>query len=64
MTPEELQFILDEGEGQKIEFKEAMSSLDKELVAFANASGGRIFLGVNDSNEVSGIAITLEVLML
>lgn len=58
MTPEELQFALDEGEGQKIEFKEAVSSLDKELAAFATASGGRIFLGVNDSNEISGIAIT------
>jgi ATP-dependent DNA helicase RecG len=58
MTPKELQFVLDEGEGLKIEFKELISSLDKELAAFATASGGRIFLGVNDSNEVSGITVT------
>jgi predicted HTH transcriptional regulator len=46
--------ILDEGEGQKIEFKEAVSSLDNDLVPFATASGGRIFLSMNDANEVSG----------
>ena len=61
MTPKELQFVLDEGEGQKIEFKEAVSSsLDKDLAALATASGGRIFLGVNDSNEISGITVTNE----
>jgi len=30
----------------------------KEIVAFANASGGRIFLGVDDNNKVLGIKIT------
>ena len=63
MTPEELQFVLGEGEGQKIEFKESASSLDKldkELAAFATATGGRIFLGVTDENEVKGISVTNE----
>jgi ATP-dependent DNA helicase RecG len=58
MTPKELQFVLDEGEGQKIEFKEFMSSLDKELVAFANSSGGRVFIGVTDAKVAKGISIT------
>jgi ATP-dependent DNA helicase RecG len=58
MTPEELQFVLDEGEGLKIEFKELISSLDKELVAFANSSGGRAFIGVTDAKEVKGIRVT------
>ena len=40
---EELALILEEGEGYKIEFKERLTSLDKEMVAFANASGGTIY---------------------
>jgi ATP-dependent DNA helicase RecG len=58
MTPEELQFVLGEGEGQKIEFKENTSSLDGELVAFANSSGGRVFIGITDANAVKGISVT------
>ena len=46
----DLDIVLAEGEGYKIEFKE---SPDKELAieacAFANASGGRIFIGINDN---------------
>jgi len=46
MNEKELQLILEEGEGYKIEFKETPLGLDKEMVAFANASGGRIFLRI------------------
>jgi predicted HTH transcriptional regulator len=38
MDAQELRQILEEGEGQRIEFKESLANLDKELVAFANAS--------------------------
>lgn len=56
---EEMELILDEGEGYLIEFKESMSdSLAKEMVAFANSSGGRIFLGVSDEGVVKGVNIT------
>src|SRR3989344_1610604 len=58
MDKKELNFILQEGEGLKLEFKESLSSLDKEFVAFANSSGGRIFLGVSDSGKIKGINIT------
>jgi ATP-dependent DNA helicase RecG len=44
-SKEEINFILQEGEGYRIEFKEKISNLDKELVAFANSSGGLIFIG-------------------
>ena len=57
MEKQDLEFILQEGEGQKIEFKERNSGLAREMVALANARGGRIFLGVSDDNNVSGIAI-------
>jgi ATP-dependent DNA helicase RecG len=57
MTEKELQVILQEGEGYRIEFKEGLSGLDKELVAFANASGGRVFLGIDDDRRIPGITI-------
>ncbi|MBU4124068.1 MAG: putative DNA binding domain-containing protein, partial [Nanoarchaeota archaeon] len=62
MNEKELKFILQEGEGLKIEFKESFDKfLAKEMVAFANSEGGRIFLGVNDNGIVKGIAITNRV---
>ena len=54
-TDEELALILEEAEGYTLEFKRDINSdLPKELVAFANASGGRILIGVNDQNQVVG----------
>ena len=51
--------ILQLGEGQYIEFKETLDkSFAKEVIAFANASGGTIYLGITDSNKVKGISIS------
>src|SRR3989338_4123592 len=57
MKKKELEFILQEGEGLKIEFKESLKNIDKEMCAFANSEGGRIFLGITDDNTVKGIKI-------
>lgn len=57
MTREELNEVLKYGEGHKVEFMAMPSKLDREIVAFANASGGRIFIGVDDSGEVVGTEI-------
>lgn len=47
------------GEGQFIEFKESLDkSLGKEIVAFANASGGVILLGITDAGHIKGIEIS------
>jgi len=35
-----------------------MTNIDKELIAFANSSGGRIFLGVTDDKDIKGVKIT------
>ena len=48
----EIQLILEEGEGYGIEFKERLSNLDRELVAFANASGRKIFIGISDEGVI------------
>jgi ATP-dependent DNA helicase RecG len=56
---EELEFILENGEGYFVEFKEKLDkSFAHELVAFANASGGQIFLGINDKNIITGIEVS------
>lgn len=52
-----LELALAEGEGLKVEFKERLANLDREIVAFANTVGGVIYLGVDDSGKVLGIAI-------
>ena len=59
MNRKELDFIIQQGEGQFLEFKESFSSsLSKEIVAFANSSGGNIYLGITDNALVKGINIT------
>jgi ATP-dependent DNA helicase RecG len=51
--------ITELGEGQFIEFKETFDkSLQKEIVAFANASGGVIYLGINDAGKPKGLEIS------
>jgi len=60
-TPPGLTEAIALGEGQTIEFKEAPSKLDKEIVAFANANGGVIFCGVDDSGKVVGTSVANSV---
>jgi len=58
MTQHELHAIQQSGEGHKVEFKRNINSdLAKELVAFANSSGGRVFIGIEDDGIISGIQI-------
>src|SRR3989344_2058103 len=58
MDENELKLILQEGESYKVEFKESVNNIDKEIVAFVNASGGRIFMGISDDSKIKGINIT------
>lgn len=55
----DLNSIFELGEGQFIEFKELLDkNLSKEFVAFANASGGVIYLGISDQGIITGIDST------
>ena len=58
MDRKELEIILKEGEGYKSEFKEGISGLEREIAAFANASGGKVILGVADDGKIKGIRPT------
>ncbi|MDR1849816.1 MAG: putative DNA binding domain-containing protein [Zoogloeaceae bacterium] len=55
----DLDVILNEGESYTVEFKEsADKSLPSEVCAFANASGGKVFIGVKDSGQVVGTDVS------
>ena len=58
MDKKQLALVLKEGEGYFVEFKESLSGIEKDFVAFANSSGGRVFLGVNDDGKIKGMKIT------
>ena len=43
-------------ESETVELKQEFSeSIRKEIVAFANSSGGKIYIGVLDDGEVIGV---------
>ena len=58
MTPDELYTLIAAGESLTLEFK---SSFDKaaiqSLVAFANAQGGRVLVGLSDTGQVIGTTL-------
>ena len=54
-----LKSILEKGEDYKTEFKErADKNLDREIVAFANSFGGKIYIGITDEGKIKGVSIT------
>ncbi|PKL83821.1 MAG: ATP-binding protein [Ignavibacteriae bacterium HGW-Ignavibacteriae-3] len=59
--------LIEQGEGLNVEFKQRFSShekIAKELIAFANTSGGIIFFGVDDDKSIYGIDSEKSVLYL
>lgn len=58
MLKKELLEIIANGENSEVEFKRdnlRAEQLAKEIVAFANSYGGKIFIGVEDDRNISGI---------
>ena len=59
MEDKDFELILKTGESYFVEFKEGVDKgLVKEIVAFSNSKGGKIFIGVTDSGEIKGIKVT------
>ena len=58
MNKKELLELIKTGEGYTLEFKERIGNLGKEICAFANASGGKIILGVKDDGAIKGFELT------
>ena len=54
MTWDNILELLEQGEGQSVEFEKNIPSADdvaRELVAFSNADGGKIIYGLDDKNK-------------
>lgn len=53
--------LLKQGESQTVEFKTSFQrEVIETVVAFANAQGGQIFIGVADSGEIIGYSANQE----
>ena len=55
--------LISHPEGKRLEFKRDLSAKDnilKTLVAFSNAAGGKLVIGVTDDREIIGIANPLD----
>jgi ATP-dependent DNA helicase RecG len=53
MNNKELDFLIQEGEGFNLEFKESYNSnLAREICAMANANGGKVLIGVTDDGKI------------
>jgi len=61
IIPKKIEELIEFGEGQNLEFKSSFNNeLIESLVAFANTKGGRVIVGINQDNEISGISINPE----
>ncbi|MDY6788510.1 MAG: ATP-binding protein [Candidatus Nanohaloarchaea archaeon] len=56
MREEDIEALIEVGEGQHVEFKRKARNLAKEMVAFANSEGGKILIGVDDKGNRTGIS--------
>ncbi len=63
MTLKDLKLMVKQGEGQRMEFKLKTNHPEKiirEVVAFANADGGKLLIGISDDREVIGLKFADE----
>lgn len=67
MDSKELMKIIQNGEGNSIEFKESMKEITKDVYdtvcSFSNRDGGHILLGVRDNGEITGVDETAVIKM-
>ncbi|MFQ5627777.1 MAG: helix-turn-helix domain-containing protein [bacterium] len=60
MNATDIQKLVRQGEGQRLEFKRSLAELEtavRAIAAFANSEGGVVLLGVRDSGEIIGIEV-------
>ena len=58
---EEIRRLIEEGEGQNLEFKSSFNSgVIETLVAFANSGGGNVVIGLDDKRAATGLTMNAE----
>lgn len=58
MNNKELDFLIQEGEGFNLEFKESYNSnIAKEICAMANANGGKVLIGIADDGKIKPVVL-------
>jgi len=58
MTPQQIQSLIQQGEGYNVEFKQSASKeIAEEICAFANAAGGTLLIGVDDKGVIIGASL-------
>jgi len=58
MAANELDILLQQGEGYNIEFKQSITKdIPQEICAFVNAAGGTLLIGVKDDNTICGVKV-------
>ena len=65
MTPDEVRALIARDEDAQVEFKlenEPQPSLAGVIAAMANASGGWILVGVDDTGEIKGVSRTKPII--
>ena len=63
MELQELEDLVNKGEGQLLEFKLKATfpeKIVKEMVAFANSNGGQLLVGVDDDGRIAGLKFAEE----
>lgn len=57
----DIEKLIKAGEGETLEFKSSFNAETIEtLVAFANASGGKVLIGINEKHGFSGVSVNPE----
>jgi Putative DNA-binding domain len=65
VTPEEALRLIEQGEGQRVEFKKSLAEENQAidaLCAFANADGGTVFFGVRNDRTIVGVSVGVNTL--
>ena len=61
--PKDIHKLIGTGESEKVEFKQSFNDeVIESIVAFANTSGGSVFIGISNSGKIIGVSIGKETL--
>ena len=61
MTLNQVQHIINEGEGETLEFKSSFNkAVIETIIAMSNKKGGKIILGIKNDKKIIGVTVTEE----